>query len=134
MKFPRISRHDLLIFAILAALLSLELYVKREEFMHGSHIMLLVGIILGFSIGFKVSALHAGTGMRKALTLAENGKLDQKETEKKMGDKIISLTVVLEKRNKTINQLNEALADRDSEIRELVGDLEEYRKRHGRII
>ncbi|MBD3260481.1 MAG: hypothetical protein GF334_02170 [Candidatus Altiarchaeales archaeon] len=131
MNFRIPERKDLIILGILAVLILLEVFVKREEIFHSvpGPLLILVGALLGFSAGFKLSAVHSGSGLTTAIRLAENTSIQKQKKEEGLVKELTGVEKENQRLSKQITLLNQALKDRDGEVRELVAELEKKRKR-----
>jgi len=112
---------DIMLISVLFGLVALEFFIKSEEL---SHTQVIIGIIIGFSVGFKLSAVHGSTVSRQAIELArkkddELGEISGEHMMSKAGYKI-----ELRRKDKLIKALHTNLKDRDEEVKELVLEIE----------
>ncbi|MFC2163162.1 hypothetical protein ACFLRF_05725 [Candidatus Altiarchaeota archaeon] len=121
----KIHKIDLILIGVLLALVVLEFFIKTEEL---SHTQVILGIIIGFSVGFKLSAVHGSTVSREAIkmTKKKEDQIEQISDEKNKTEQ--GYDIELQRKDKLINTLTTNLTDRDEEIKELVVELERIRK------
>lgn len=108
---------DAVMVVSLIAVVVLEFAVNANEF---SHYQVLMGLIIGFSVGFKLSAVHSGSVSRKAIEMAKakEERLCDVEDEKSRSEK--AYEVELKRKDKLLKTLTINLEDRDREIKELI--------------
>jgi len=120
-------RLEAAILTVLLTLIALEMVLKWGEVTAHPRVMIL-GIILGFSMGFKLSAMHQGHVSKKAITFAEDHKKELAQHKTSSTDNILRQQKDLERKDKLIASLKEALRERDSEVKHLVSELQKLKK------
>ncbi len=112
---------DLILVGVLVALLALEFFIKSAELFHTQ---VIIGIIIGFSIGFKLSAVHGSTVSRQAIEMAKKKDDELSEVSEDIKMTKDSLRVELRRKERLIAALHQNLLDRDDDITNLVRKLE----------
>jgi Na+/H+-translocating membrane pyrophosphatase len=122
----KIKKIDAILITVLFILIVLEFLVKSEEL---SHYQVIIGIVIGFSLGFKLSAVHGSTVSREAIEMVKkkDSELDGVSGEKIKNERAMKLE--LKRKEKLIYTLNQNLIDRDKEIKELIEVNEKLRER-----
>lgn len=121
----KITKIDVVLISVLFALIVVEFVVKSEEL---SSYQVLMGIVIGFSLGFKLSAVHGSTVSREAIKIAseKDHMVSSLEGEKVRNQR--EFEVEHDRKERLIRTLEDNLRDRDEEIRYLVKQLEDLKK------
>jgi peptidoglycan hydrolase CwlO-like protein len=123
----RLSKLDAVTVVVFVALVAIEVYIKADEIFKAP-LVILLGVILGFSMGFKLASFHSSQISRKALDLAETEEKKLSELETASTEIVDKLRKELERKNSMLAKLKNALKDRDEEVAHLVAELERLRK------
>ncbi|GEM_PF-1438070 len=119
----KISKLDAITFTILLSLISVEMYLKIGEILE-SPILILLGLIIGFSMGFKLASVHSSQISRKALDFAKNEEAKLNNVKSTSIETFSRLKKEGDRRDRVIVKLKDALKDRDLEVEHLVSELE----------
>ncbi|MBD3389114.1 MAG: hypothetical protein GF416_08505 [Candidatus Altiarchaeales archaeon] len=119
-----ITKIDVVLVSVLILLIGIEFVARSNEMFH---MQVMIGVVIGFSLGFKLSAVHGSTVSREAIRLASQKveEVSHLETEKFRTERGLGLE--LERKDKLIRTLHDNLMDRDEEVRDLVVELEKLR-------
>jgi predicted membrane protein len=113
---------DILSIVLLVVLVMVEFYIEKDEVFYSAQTLLClaIGLVIGFNLGYKLSAIHAIKVSEKALMIAEEKgrKLDIEEEAHKKS--VNELELALKREKKLTKSLEINLQDRDSEVKELV--------------
>lgn len=112
---------DMVLFGSLIALLLAEFWLKSSELYHTQ---VLIGIIVGFGMGFKLEAMHGITVSRQAIELAKKRETELEDSKGDMRFTKDSMMTELRRKEKVIAALHQSLLDRDDDVRMLVSKLE----------
>ncbi len=124
----KLKKIDVALISVLFFLIVVEFVVKSKEL---SSFQVLVGIVIGFSIGFKLSAVHGSTVSRQAIELARTTDNHLSVVSSESEKSIRGLEIELERKNKLIEKIHANLKDRDVEVRELVARVGELESNKG---
>ena len=115
----RISKMDLVTMVLIVLLAGVEFYLKREHMFGSAETLLyvVIGLVIGVNIGFKLASMHSIRVSEKVFGVAEtcegklvNAKHKQKETGRE-------LEIALERERKLRQALETSLKERDEEVR-----------------
>ena len=121
MKLKKI-KFDILSVALLIVLVTLEFYIEKDALFHSAQTLLClaIGLVIGFNLGYKLSAMHAIRVSERAFNIAES-KEKELEQEKNAHRKLVNeLEVALQRERKLTTSLGINLQDRDNEVVELI--------------
>ena len=111
---------DAILIIALVTLIILEFAVNSNKL---SNYQVIMGLVIGFSIGFKISSLHSSTVSREAIELArvKGEKLDFTQTENQQTEQAYQTEI--KRKDKLLKTLTANLKDRDEEVMELIQKL-----------
>lgn len=115
----RISKMDLVTMVLIVLLAGVEFYLKREHMFGSAETLLyvVIGLVIGVNIGFKLASMHSIRVSEKVFGVAETceGKLVNAEHKQKETGR--ELEIALERERKLRQALETSLKERDEEVR-----------------